>query len=128
MSQPNAPKQYLSTMQKVSDYVTEQWARSGEEIAGKNGFRAVHLEGVRASHPPLPIFCYLLAMCGLLSNGSRLLIWGAAWPIVLWVLNCNYSQTRKSSLTGLCDRIAGVIDTHVQNVWAKILQAKSISI
>ena len=41
---------------------------------------------------------YLLACCSLLSDGATLRVWGHAAPIVVWVLNCNYSQTRKSSL------------------------------
>lgn len=123
-AEPKGPKQYQETMKKVSDYITEQWARSGQDIAGEKGFKAVHLEGVRASHPPLPIFLYMLAVCSLLSNGAKLSIWGALWPLSLWVLNCNYSQTRKSSLTGLADRLASVVDEHVRNIWTRVLHAK----
>ena len=117
-------RQYLPTMKKAQEYVDEQWSTSGQEIAGTTGFRAVHLEGVRASHPPLPIFLYLLAGCSLMSNGAALSVWGSLWPVVIWVVNCNYSQTRKSALTGLADRIAAVVDEHIRGMWARALRAK----
>ena len=117
-------RQYLPTMKKVQEYLDEQWSTSGQDIAGAEGFKAVHLEGVRASRPPLPIFLYLLASCSLMSNGAAVSVWGSLWPVVIWVVNCNYSQTRKSALTGLADRIASVVDGHVRGMWARALRAK----
>ena len=49
---------------------------------------------------------YLLGTAVLSSNGPKLLCWGRWVPVIIWCLNVNYSQTRKSGLTGLIEKAA----------------------
>ena len=110
MPTPGAPPQYTYTMEKAWAYVEEVWSREGCEIAGQEGFAAVHALAVKMAHPPLPIFAYLLVICCLLCNGATVPLWGTAAPVVAWLLNINYSQTRKSGLTSLAERAGAKVD------------------
>ena len=73
-------------------------------------------QSILASHPPFPIFMYLLAMTVVSANGAQMFQFAKFVPIVLWVLNVNYSQTRKSQLTGLAEgRCAKVVCPHFRS-------------
>ena len=120
----HAQEKYLETMKAVWKHVEEQWQVAGKRILGTNGFDAVQMLSVKLSHAPLPIFMYLLGACVLSSNGAVVRLWGVWSPIALWVINVNYSQTRKSGLTKLADKTASVIDERVRTVVLAIFDAK----
>ena len=73
---------------------------------------------------PLPIFMNALAGTVLASNGAMVDLWGVAAPIALWVVNVNYSQTRKSGLASILESYASVVDQHVRNTFREILAQK----
>ena len=110
MANNGKKEQYLDLFKEVWKHLDEQWAKVGKTIAGTTGYKAVHLQSVKLAHPPLPIFMYLLGCSVLASNGAQVHLWGRWAPIALWILNVNYSQTRKSGLTTLAERIATRID------------------
>jgi len=58
------PKQYVETMEEAYKYVKQEWESSGWRLLGNRGFCAVHVQSVRKSHPPLPIF--MNARCNLM--------------------------------------------------------------
>ncbi|CAE7248220.1 unnamed protein product [Symbiodinium sp. CCMP2592] len=120
----NPPKQYVSTMSEVFEYVKKQWSECGRTIAGERGYAAVHLQSVRKSHPAFPIFMVALAGCVVCCNGARLRMWGSLAPIVLWVINCNYTQTRKSGLAGIVEVFAEVADKRVRKAFRHIHRLK----
>ncbi|CAE7254019.1 unnamed protein product [Symbiodinium natans] len=124
MSSP--PKQYISTMKNVYTYVQKEWTASGKRILGERGHAAIHLQSVRKSHPALPIFLYALVGVVVASNGALLRIWGGLSPVALWILNCNYSQTRKSGLTSIAEVFASVADQCVRKTFRRLLQNKSV--
>ena len=117
-------EQYLDEMKRVWVYVKTEWPKVGPKIAGSRGYRAVTLQSIRLAHPPLPIFMYLLGSTIMASNGTRVQLWGSLVPIVLWVLNVNYSQTRKSGLTSLAEKIAAQVDATVRGEIRQVCEAK----
>lgn len=124
MSGRSKPKQYVATMHEAFQYVQREWDAAGKVIAGDRGFCAVHVQSVRKSHPSLPIFMNALAGTVLASNGAMVDLWGVAAPIALWVVNVNYSQTRKSGLASILESYASVVDQHVRNTFREILAQK----
>ena len=112
-------------MTNVYTYVQKEWAASGQRILGERGHAAIHLQSVRKSHPALPIFLYALVGVVVASNGALLRIWGGLSPVALWILNINYSQTRKSGLASIAEVFASVADQHVRKTFRRLLQDKS---
>ena len=112
-----SPPQYLDTMKKAWQHVSDQWPKVGERIAGPAGHAAVNYESVKRSHPPFPIMMAMLAGCVILTNGATLMIWGTAAPLAIWVLNVNYPQTRKSTLGSIVERMAKFADAHVRELF-----------
>ena len=110
VAKPEEEQQYLDVVKVVWKHIDQEWKRVAPRILGKNGFHAVQLQAIRLSHPPLPIFLYLLGCCVMLGNGASVCLWGGVAPITLWILNINYSQTRKSGLNSLCEKMTFVID------------------
>ena len=105
-SKPNdPPEQYTLLMDGIWKHVDEQWKAVGKHLAGEKGYTAIHLQSVRLAHPPLPIFLYLLGCAVLASNGAQVVLFGSLAPVAIWILNVNYSQTRKSGLTGLAEKV-----------------------
>ena len=51
-------------------------------------------------------------------------LWGKWAPIILWTLNVNYSQTRKSGLTMLAERQAQRTDEKLKSWLIEIAKAK----
>ena len=93
--------------------------RSGQRADRQLLENAVHVQSVRKSHPSLPIFMYALAGTVACSNGACLRLWGALSPLALWVINCNYSQTRKSGLASIAE------DQRVRRAFRDILSRKT---
>ena len=105
-------------------YADSAWKEHGQFIAGLKGYQATHLQAVRFSHPPFPVFSYLLASCIPLSHGSLIKLWGNWSPVSLCVLNVNYSQTRKSCLTFMAEHIVGPANQALVQRLEKIWDAK----
>ena len=118
------PPQYQCTMHRGWSWLREQWDLHGGSIAGHVGFQAVSALSARLSHPPVPIFMYLLAALGTLSNGASINVWGSPMPIAIWVLNVNYSQTRKSQLTALMESLCSKADAMAEELWGAVLKTK----
>ena len=57
---PAKAPQYMDTMKVVWEHTHAEWRKVGAQIAGRNGFRAVHAYSTKLAHPPLPVFMYLL--------------------------------------------------------------------
>ena len=108
-------------MEEVGEVVCTSWKQYGRFIAGKKGFEATELLGISDSHPPFPIFMYMLGLLPMASNGAGVDIWGKAEPCCLCILNVNHSQTRKGRLTALAESVAANIDVEVgvalTNIW-----------
>ena len=95
------------------DEADEQWMDKGPMIAGKTGFEAAYLHSVRMSHPAFPVFAYMLGCLVGLCNGARVWIWGSPDPIAAVILNTNHSQTRKSRLTGMAEKVLACVDVKI---------------
>ena len=89
------------------------WAKQGECIAGKAGYEAIHIESVRMAHPAFPIFVCALATTPVLCNGARIKLWGSFDPIAAMCFNVNHSQTRKSRLTQMAEKLIRPVDIAV---------------
>ena len=100
-------REHCGIMVNVGEYVGREWQKHGEYIAGKNGYKAAFYQGVRAAHPPFPIYMYTLGLMPALSNGARVVLWGTPDPVCFPVLNVNHSQSRKSRLTALAEWTRG---------------------
>jgi hypothetical protein len=122
----DASEQYTPLMDEIWKHVAEQWKAVGKHLAGEKGYKAIHLQSVRLAHPPLPIFMYLLGCVVLSSNGAQVVLFGSLAPVAIWILNVNYSQTRKSGLTGLTEKVAVRVDARSREMLNKICAAKAM--
>ena len=126
-SWPTAVVLRSSMFRQCQRYVKKQWSECGRTIAGERGYAAVHLQSVRKSHPAFPIFMVALAGCVVCCNGARLRLWGSLAPIVPWVINCSYTQTRKSGLAGIVEVFATVVGKRVHKAFRHIHRLKQVS-
>ena len=94
------------------------------KLLGARGFCAVHVQSVRKSHPALPIFMNALAGLVVASNGAMLRLWGTTMPLALWVVNINYSQTRKSGLSAIAELYTAAADQRMRKMFREILELK----
>ena len=124
MSGASKPKQYVATMNEAFQYVHQEWTAAGRTILGERGFCAVHIQSVRKAHPALPVFMQALVGTVTASNGAMLDLWGSRMPIAIWVININYSQTRKSGLAGISETYAAAVDRRVRKMFRDILDLK----
>ena len=116
--------EHCTAMEEVGEAVCTSWDQHGRFIAGQKGFDATELLGIADSHPPFPIFMYMLGLLPMCSNGAGVGIWGKAEPCCLCILNVNHSQTRKSRLTSLAESVASNIDVETSHALRNILNAK----
>ena len=118
------PKQYMATMMEAFEYVEREWAAAGRAILGERGFCAVHIQSVRKAHPALPVCMQALVGTVTAANGCMVELWGAPMPVALWVVNVNYSQTRKSGLSSISEVYASAVDGRVRKMFREILELK----
>ena len=114
----------VKKMEEAYTYVQREWESSGWTLLGNRGFCAVHVQSVRKSHPALPIFMNALAGLVVASNGAMLRLWGSTTPLALWVVNINYSQTRKSGLSAIAEVYAAAADRRMRKMFREILNLK----
>lgn len=103
-------REHCELMAKVGEVADSLWLKHGDFIAGQKGFKGVNLQSIVLAHPALPIFATALGCMPSLSNGATVNLWGKDDPISLAVLNVNHSQTRKSRLTGVAERLHEPVD------------------
>ena len=60
----------------------------------------------------------------LATNGIKIGLWGKYSPLVMWSLNVNFSQTRKSGLTNVAETACMDIDAKLKAWVEQICQAK----
>ena len=83
-------------------------------VLTEKGHSFVQTYAIRAAHPELPWAVHFLSMMAALSNGAKAKIFPSAGsPLFLFHLNVNYSQTRKSSITGNSSEIGDLLDKEV---------------
>ncbi|CAK0797938.1 unnamed protein product, partial [Prorocentrum cordatum] len=116
--------EHCKVMVAVGEYVEREWKKHGEDIAGKNGYKAAFYQGVRAARPPFPIFMYNIGLMPALSNGARVNLWGTPDPVCFPVLNVNHSQSRKSRLTSLAESAMAHVDSYVTKRLQHMFDAK----
>ena len=103
------------------------WAKRGEYIAGKAGYEAIHIESVRMAHPAFPIFGCALATTPVLCNGARIKLWGSFDPIAAMCFNVNRSQTRKSRLAQMAEKLIRPVDIAVSKRLEMIWKLKALA-
>jgi len=81
------------------------------------GHRLVQTYSLKAAHHELPYVMHFLAiMCSLVNGAKSQWFPNSSSPMFLMVLNVNYTQTRKSSLTGNGDNFGDQLDAFVKAV------------
>ena len=117
---------HCGILEAVGVSVDLEWDKSAAFIAGKVGYEAMHIQSVRMSHPPFPIFCYGLASTAALSNGALLKIFDSYDPVGCVILNVNHSQTRKSRLTAFAEKLLMQEDTvtvaRLNKIWSEKME------
>ena len=77
------PAEHCDIMDAVGSAADAMWEKHHAYIAGKVGSEAIHIQPVKMSHPPFPIFCQGLAPTAALSNGALLKIFDMLIPSLL---------------------------------------------
>ena len=111
----------LDKVQAVSD---NMWKEHRHSIAGAKGGKACRYLSALNSHPEFPIFATALATMPALGNGITVSLWGDEEPLSMTLFNVNYSQTRKSRLGKISERMNRAVDAHIRTVLEKIFLAK----
>ena len=93
---------------------------------GATPFRAVRLQSVKVAHPEMPIFATLLSTLPSLINGATVNIWGSHDPIVCCCFNVNHSQTRKSRLTSMAEKMHESVDEAMLELYKTIFEEKAL--
>ena len=110
------------TMSEVFQYVKTQWAECGRTLCCCSS-SACSQGTPRVSN--LHDFMIGLAGCVVCSNGAGLKLWGSLAPIVLRVINCNYTpQTCKRGLGAVVEVFASVADKRVRKTFRELLKLK----
>ena len=93
---------------------------------GETPFRAMRLQSVKVAHPEMPIFATLLSTLPSLINGATVNIWGSHDPIVCCCFNVNHSQTRKSRLTSMAEKMHESVDEAMLELYKTIFEEKAL--
>ncbi|CAK0820661.1 unnamed protein product [Prorocentrum cordatum] len=119
-------KKFLNVSKAMWDIVDKFFDPA--TVLTQRGYELIQTYSIRAAHPVLPYVMHFLAMMCALSNGAK-----SAWfprahsPMFLMVLNVNFAQTRKSSITGNGDSFGDKLDQVARDVVAqKVLAAASV--
>ncbi|CAE7515455.1 unnamed protein product [Symbiodinium natans] len=105
-------RQYLPAMKLMWSEVDRHF--NATELLTPTGHRFAQAYAVRASHNEFAYAMHLLClMCGLV-NGAKVSIFPTGpSPMVCFFININYSQTRKSSLTGHAESCSKILDSAI---------------
>ncbi|CAK0860829.1 unnamed protein product [Prorocentrum cordatum] len=126
MADGSSGKKFLNVSKAMWDIVDKFFDPA--KVLTQRGYELIQTYSIRAAHPVLPYVMHFLAMMCALSNGAK-----SAWfphahsPMFLMVLNVNFAQTRKSSITGNGDSFGDKLDQVARDVVAqKVLAAASV--
>ena len=86
----------------------------------------MRLQSVKVAHPEMPIFATLLSTLPALINGATVNIWGSHDPIVCCCFNVNHSQTRKSRLTPMAEKMHEAVDESMLELYKAIFEEKAL--
>ena len=100
------------------------WKEHRNKIAGTKGAKACRHLSALNSHPEFPIFATALATMPALGNGINVMLWGEEEPLSMTLFNVNYSQTRKSRLGKLSEKMNRAVDAHIRGILEKIFLAE----
>ena len=112
---PDVSKQFLGLLKTMWQAVDNHFDAAG--VLSPEGHALVQTYAIKSAHPELPYALHFLAMMCALSNGAKS-EWFPNAPSTLFmmVLNLNYAQTRKSSITGNGDAFGDLLDKHVSTI------------
>ena len=83
-------------------------------VLGVRGKAFVETWAIKAAHPLFAFaLAFLATMAGLVNGAKAKLFPNSASPLFAFFLNINFSQTRKSSITGVVDQIGEHLDACV---------------
>ena len=85
------------------------------------------MQAVMMSHPHFPIFMTALGCMPSLSNGATVRLWGSDDPNPVCDINVNSSQTRKSRLIGLAEKLHSHVDEYVATKLKEIYDIKQLA-
>ena len=109
--------QHLDVMKAMWDTVDKFF--DSKFVLTEAGHNLIQTYSIKAAHHELPYVMHFLAMMCSLVNGAKTPWFPSnASPMFLFVLNVNYTQTRKSSLTGNGDEFGDRLDAVVRDVVA----------
>ena len=111
-------------LDKVQSTADNMWKENRNRIAGVKGAKSIRHLSALNSHPEFPIFAVALATMPAMGNGITVNLWGEEEPLSMTCFNVNYSQTRKSRLGKISEKMNRSVDGHIRTVLEKILAAK----
>ena len=117
-------KENCDLMHSVQGKADREWATHSGEIAGVDGAKAVQLLAAQMSVPPFPLFSTMLSTIPSLANGATVKLWSEHEPISIASWNVNFSQTRKSRITKVAERMHAPVDTRVAKAVERIFAEK----
>ena len=113
MSRNDPDRQYLPAMKNMWDTVERLWKPA--HVLTEAGHHFCQTWAARAAHPDFPYALHMLALMCPLTNGGRASIFPTSpSPLVAFTMNCNYAQTRKSSMTSHSDQTMKPLDDLVR--------------
>ena len=114
-SKDEAPKQYLDVLKAMWDAVDEHF--DPKYVLTPEGHALLQTYAIKAAHAELPYALHFLAMMCSLSNGAKTKWFpSSASTMFMMILNVNYAQTRKSSITGNGDAFGDSLDKQVKDI------------
>ena len=112
MTDSASPKQYLNVLKAMWHIVDRHF--DAKKILTPAGHALVQTYAIKAAHPEMPYAMHFLSMLCSLVNGVRSELFPSSEsPFFHLFFNINYSQTRKSSITGNGDAFGDQLDKHV---------------
>ena len=111
-------------LDKVQSTADNMWKENRIRIAGAKGANACRLLSALNSHTEFPIFVSAFATMTAMGNGITVNLWGEEEPLSVTLFNVNYSQTRKSRLGKISEKMNRSVDGHIRTVLEKIFAAK----
>ena len=103
-------------LDKVQAVADNMWKEHRNTIAGTKGAKACRHLSALNSQPEFPIVATALATMPALGSGISVMLWGEEEPLSMTLFNVNYSQTRKSRLGKLSEKMNRAVDAHIRAV------------
>lgn len=108
-------KQYLHVL-KAMWLIAEKYFQP-EKVLTPFGHALCQTYAIKAAHPEMPYAMHFLSMMCALSNGAKAELFPHSQsPLFHLFFNINYTQTRKSSITGNGDSFGDELDKEVADI------------